>query len=207
MKRAERSHRRRREMLEAYYQTLLDEGLQGASIAKIARRLDVPPSLLIHYFGTKEQMTIELVDYLLEAFHETYGAKLAAIADPRERLLAILDEFFSPEYHQLLDDRAFYACFYLSLTHPKVREAYAALYESSLELVETAIGECIAAGVIPRDDAHELAMAVKAMEEGYAFLIGGGADEAVKATMGKVLKERVLGLLGLDGVGGRAAAG
>ncbi len=194
-------------MLEAYYQTLLDEGLQGASIAKIARRLDVPPSLLIHYFGTKEQMTVELVDYLLEAFHETYGAKLAAIADPRERLLAILDEFFSPEYHQLLDDRAFYACFYLSLTHPKVRHAYATLYESSLELVETAIGECIEAGVIPPDDAHELAMMVKALEEGYAFLIGGGADEAVKATMGQVLKERTVGLLRLSGRGGRAAAG
>jgi AcrR family transcriptional regulator len=207
MKRAERSHRRRREMLEAYYQTLLDEGLQGASIAKIARRLDVPPSLLIHYFGTKEQMTIELVDYLLEAFHGTYGDTLAAIADPRQRLLAILDEFFSPEYHQLLDDRAFYACFYLSLTHPKVREAYAALYESSLALVETAIGECIAARAIPRDDAHELAMTVKALEEGYAFLIGGGADEALKMTMGQVLKERAAGLLGLDGKGGRAAAG
>ncbi len=198
MKRAERSQRRRREMLEAYYQTLLDEGLQGASVAKIARRLDVPPSLLIHYFGTKEQMTIELVDYLLEVFHETYGEQLAAIADPRARLLAVLDQFFSPEYHQLLDDRAFYACFYLSLTHPKVREAYAALYQASLELVEGAIRECMAEGVLPRDDAHELAMTVKAMEEGYAFLIGGGADEAVKATMGNVLKARALRLLGLD---------
>jgi AcrR family transcriptional regulator len=202
MTRAERSQQRRREMLEAYYQTLLDEGLQGASIAKIARRLDVPPSLLIHYFGTKEQMTVELVDYLLESFHETYGDRLAAIADPRERLLAILGQFFSPEYHQLLDDRAFYACFYLSLTHPKVREAYVSLYESSLELVETAIRECMEADAIPHDDAHELAMTVKAMEEGYAFLIGGGADEAVKATMGKVLKERVQGLLGLEAGGG-----
>jgi AcrR family transcriptional regulator len=202
MKRAERSQRRRREMLEAYYQTLLDEGLQGASIAKIARRLEVPPSLLIHYFGTKEQMTIELVDYLLEVFRETYGEKLAAIADPRERLLAVLDEFFSPEYHQLLDDRAFFACFYLSLTHPTVRHAFATLYETSLELVETAIHECIETGVIPGDDAHELAMTVKAMEEGYAFLIGGGADEAVKATMGKVLKDRALGLLGLEQVDG-----
>lgn len=201
MKRAERSLKRRREMLEAYYQTLLDEGLQGASIAKIARRLDVPPSLLIHYFGTKEQMTIELADYLLEVFHKTYGDKLAAIADPRERLLVILDELFGPEYHQLLDDRAFYACFYLSLTHPKVRQAYAALYDSSLELVETAIRECMEAGVIPRDDPRELAMTVKAMEEGYAFLIGGGADEAVKATMGEVLRERTTRLLGLDAGG------
>ena len=83
----------------------------------------MPPSLLIHYFGTEEQMTIELVDYLLEVFRETYGDKLASIADPLERLQAILDEFFSPEHHELLDDRAFYACCFLSLTHPKVRHA------------------------------------------------------------------------------------
>ena len=199
MGRAERSQLRRREMLAAYYETLVEEGLQGASIAKIAKRLEVPPSLLIHYFGTKEQMTIELVDYLLEVFHETYGDKLAAIADPRARLEAIVNEFFSPLYHRLLDDRAFYACFYLSLTHPQVRHAYATLYETSLELVETAIRECMEAGYLPRDDPHELAMTVKAMEEGYAFLIGGGADEGAKAEMGDVLKRRVLAMLGYDG--------
>jgi AcrR family transcriptional regulator len=198
MGRAERSRLRRREMLAAYYETLVEEGLQGASIAKIAKRLEVPPSLLIHYFGTKEQMTIELVDYLLEVFHETYGDKLAAIPDPGERLEAIVNEFFSPLYHRLLDDRAFYACFYLSLTHPKVRHAYATHYETSLELVETAIRECMEAGGLPQDDPHELAMAVKAMEEGYAFLIGGGADEDVKAEMGEVLKRRVLAMLGYD---------
>ena len=118
MTREERATVRRREMLAAFYQVLVEEGLRGASIAKIAKRLDVPPSLIIHYFHTREQMTIELVDYLLEAYHESYGDKLAAVPDPLERLHAILDEFFSPEYHKLLDDRAFYACFYLSLTTP-----------------------------------------------------------------------------------------
>ena len=139
MRREEWARIRRREMLAAYYQVLKDEGLQGASIAKIAKRIDAPPSLLIHYFGTKEQMTIELVDYLLEEYRHGYGDRLAAIADPRERLIAILDTFFDPEYHQLLDDSVFYACFYVSLRHPAVRKSYAALYEASLELVETTL--------------------------------------------------------------------
>ena len=176
-------------MLAAYYQVLKDEGLQGASIAKIAKRIDAPPSLLIHYFGTKEQMTIELVDYLLEEYRHGYGDRLAAIADPLERLIAILDTFFDPEYHQLLDDSVFYACFYLSLRHPAVRRGYAALYETSLELVETTLAECMAAGHVAADDAHELAVTVKALEEGYAFLIGGGADEAAKAEIGGALQE------------------
>ena len=183
MRREEWARIRRREMLAAYYQVLKDEGLQGASIAKIAKLIDAPPNLLIHYFGTKEQMTIELVDYLLEEYRHGYGDKLAAIADPRERLTAILDTFFDPEYHQLLDDSVFYACFYVSLRHPEVRKSFAALYEASLELVESTLAECMATGLVVADDAHELAVTVKALEEGYAFLIGSrsGADEAAKA--------------------------
>jgi AcrR family transcriptional regulator len=198
MKRSEYSEQRRRAMLAAYYETLLAEGLQGASLAKIAKRVDVPPSLLIHYFGTKEQMTIELVDYLLERYHESYGKKLSSIADPLERLRAILDYLFSVEYHQLLDDRAFYACFYLSLTHADVRRAFAALYEVSLVLVEATLAECMAAGHIPDDDPHALAVTVKALEEGYAFLIGGGADEAEETVLGDLVRRRAAAMLGLQ---------
>jgi AcrR family transcriptional regulator len=185
-------------MLAAYYEVLLEEGLQGASVAKVARKAGAPPSLLIHYFGTKEQMTIELVDYLLEEYRQGYGDRLAAITDPLMRLIAILDTFFDPEYHQLLDDSVFYACFYVSLRHPAVRKSYAALYETSLELVETTLAECMAAGHVAADDAHELAVTVKALEEGYAFLIGGGADEAAKAEIGSALRKRALQLLGLS---------
>ena len=86
MRRAERALLRRREMLAAYYEVLQDEGLPGASIAKIATRIDAPPSLLIHYFGTKEQMTIELVDHLLEEYRHGYGDRLASHRDPLARL-------------------------------------------------------------------------------------------------------------------------
>lgn len=197
MRREERARLRRREMLGAYYQVLKDEGLQGASIAKIAKRIDAPPSLLIHYFGTKEQMTVELVDHLLERYREAHGARLESIPDPLARLRAIVDELFSVEYHQILDDRAFYALFYVSLTHATVRRAFARVYEDSLGLIERAIAACMAAGRLPADDAHELAVTLKALEEGYAFLIGGGADEAAKAEIGAVLRARALRLLGL----------
>ena len=197
MRREEKAQLRRREMLAAYYEVLLEQGLTGASVAKIAARAGAPPSLLIHYFGTKEQMTIELVDYLLERFHATHGARLEGIGDPLERLYTIVDERFSVEYHQLLDDRAFYALFYVSLTHPTVRRAFARVYEESLSLIGRAVAECMDAGPIPADDAHELAVTLEALEEGYAFLIGGGADETARAEIGAALRARALQLLGL----------
>jgi AcrR family transcriptional regulator len=184
-------------MLAAYYDTLVEEGLQGASLAKVAKRLAVPPSLLIHYFGTKEQMTVELVDYLLERYRHTYGDQLAAMADPLERLNAILDKLFDPEYHQLLDDSVFYACFYLSLRHPTVRAQFARLHHASLELLESTLRECMVAGHIPQDDPHELALLLETLEEGYAFVIGGVADGDARSDLGDMVRRRARALLGV----------
>ena len=202
--RSEKSRRRRREMLEAYYAVLLDEGLERASVGKVAKRLGVHPSLVIHYFGTKEQMTIELVDYLLEVYRHTYGERLAAIEDPLRRLRAILDTFFDLKYQQLLPESVFYACFYLSLRHSRVREAFAALHEAERELVEDAIAECMRSGHLPQGNPHELALAAKGMEAGFAVLIGGNVDPEAAQAMGDSLKYQVLRLLGLDGNGGTA---
>jgi len=197
VRRGEWARIRRRETLAACYGVLLDEGLQGTSLAKIAKRVQAPASLLVHYSGTKDQMTIELVDFLLERYHETYGALFESMVDPLERLRAIVDYLFSVEYHQLMDDRAFYALFYLRLTHPTVRRAFARVYEESLRQVESTLAACMARGRLPRDDPHELAVTLKALEEGYALLIGGGADHEAQAEMGSALRKRALRLLGL----------
>ncbi len=52
----------------------------------------------------------------------------------------------------------------------------------------------MAAGKVPRDDARELAVTLKALEDGYVVLIGGGADE--EAEIGSALQ-----LLGLPAAG------
>ena len=197
MKRTEVAKLRRREILAAYYETLVAEGLQATSIAKIARRLGVPHSLLIHYFGTKEQMTVELVDYLLEEYRQAYGDRLAAIVDPLERLHAILDMLFDPEYHKLLDDSVFYACFYISLRQEQVRQRFATLHEDSLHLIEHTLSECMAAGHLAEDEPRELALFIKSLEEGYALLIGGNTDDAARAKLGTMLRARTGDVLGV----------
>jgi Tetracyclin repressor-like, C-terminal domain len=123
------------------------------------------------------------------------------MADPLERLRAIVDYLFSVEHHQLMDDRAFHALFYLSLTYPTVRRAFARVDQEPLHLVEGTLAACMAAGQAPRDDPHDLAVALKALEEGYAFLIGGAADEEAQAEIGGARRKRALQLLGLPTAG------
>jgi AcrR family transcriptional regulator len=50
MRKNQNAKPRKPEILEAYYQVIIQEGLEGASIGKIAKRLNIHPSLIIHYF-------------------------------------------------------------------------------------------------------------------------------------------------------------
>ena len=59
---------RKPDILESYYQVLIQEGLEGTSISKIANRIGIHPSLIIHYFKNKDNMKLELVDLLIEKY-------------------------------------------------------------------------------------------------------------------------------------------
>ena len=93
-RKSDKAELRRREILENFYEVLKEEGLEGSSIAKIAARMDIHPSLIIHYFSTKEEMVVALVDSILEKYEETFLPALQEIEDPEERMEAAIDAIF-----------------------------------------------------------------------------------------------------------------
>lgn len=187
-------------MLEAYYDTLRDEGIRGASLAKIAERIGIHDSLLVRYFGTKDQMTVELVQYMLVRYMDTYGVQHKAIADPRERLVTMVDVVFGPDYRKVVDARVWYAAFYIGLTEDSVRVQFRELWRTSLEFWEDTIARCMREGIIPEGDPRELAICIRAAEEGYEALCTA-VDESERARMGDSLKRQTLRLLGLSAEG------
>ena len=59
MRKNKNADHRKPEILESYYQVMIQKGIEGTSISKIAERLDIHPSLIIHYFKNKENMKLE----------------------------------------------------------------------------------------------------------------------------------------------------
>ena len=49
---------RQKEIIKAFYTLAKKEGLENASIAKTAALININPSLVIHYFRTKEYLMI-----------------------------------------------------------------------------------------------------------------------------------------------------
>ncbi len=192
---------RRREMLWAYHDAIKNEGLQGASLTKIARRLDIPHSLLIHHFRTKEDMTVALVELILEEYEKSYTEQFASIDDPLERLTKGILALFTVDFQEVIDEQVFYACFYLSMRGERVRRCFDALDARLRGGLSEAIATCIAAGVLPPGDADELAEYVMALEEGYSYMAARLTDRRERARLGGRLVRHALDALGVPPFG------
>ncbi|MCX2743977.1 TetR family transcriptional regulator [Mangrovivirga sp. M17] len=63
------SQDRKKEILEAYKIVIRKEGIEGASIGKLAKQINMPPSLIMHYFNTKNELIVAVARDIIE---ETY---------------------------------------------------------------------------------------------------------------------------------------
>ena len=90
--------------------------------------MDVNPSLLIHYFKTKEQIVVDFVDFLLTRYEEQFKEDILSIEDPKEQLLRLLDVLYGPEWMKVTEHTVFYACYYLSTRNPQIRERFQVMY-------------------------------------------------------------------------------
>ena len=67
---------RKQEILEHFGEVMAREGIEGASIAKIAAHMRMHPSLIIHYFKNKDEMLLALVRMHVERMLHDFQANL-----------------------------------------------------------------------------------------------------------------------------------
>ena len=189
---------RRTEILEHFQEVLKEEGVEGASFAKIARRMGVNPSLLLHYFPNKEAMLVALVDFILEKY-ETLGAgKFTAVTNSRQRLDLLVDTVFGINWISLVDSSVFYSCYYLSFKNNRVRERMQQMYHRFREQIVRELTICREEGILTQVEPEVGADFIISLVEGLAFTrnVSGGTRHFL--TMGEHFKGLVLKLLKND---------
>ena len=106
VRRRRRHNQARRTILDAAQQLLLDEGIEGFTMRKLARRCGYTAPTIYHYFGDKQG----LLDTLLERLSNQLLTELEAVP-PREDPLAVLRDHFhaivrfgteNPKHYRLL---------------------------------------------------------------------------------------------------------
>jgi AcrR family transcriptional regulator len=186
---------RKPEILENFYAVLTEEGLEGASLAKIAARMGIHHSLIIHYFSTKEELVVELVEYILEKYENTFLPMLSEIEDPGERLEKTVDAVFGLDWTKLVDSGVFYACYSLSFRNERVRDSFQKLYSRLREVLVDEITEYMEKKIIVRGDPAKLADLIISLLAGYDFYRSVIEDEGQIEELALFLKQNALSLL------------
>jgi len=121
---------RQQEIIIAFYKLAKKEGLENTSIAKIAKAMDVNPSLIIHYFQTKEELIYALIEFILDRYTPIFNVPNKAAKTSRIILLEVIDNLFSKKWNTLFDDGLFYSCYALCFRDGKIKTRYKSLLEN-----------------------------------------------------------------------------
>ena len=111
---------RRRELVEASWQVIADEGLEGVTMRKVAAAADCTTGRITHYFENRE----ELVLAALRAVYDAAGTRMAEAArsdlPPAEKLLLHLEETLPLDAARLTEWKVWIAFWSAAARHPEL---------------------------------------------------------------------------------------
>ncbi len=111
---------RKPEILEAYYQVLIEEGFEGCSIGKIAERLNMHPTLILHYFKNKENLQIALIDLMIAKYKSVNMLNFEKISNHAEQFQAVMDVIFSFTWSRTVDPGVHFGFYYKSFRDERI---------------------------------------------------------------------------------------
>jgi AcrR family transcriptional regulator len=162
---------RQKEIIEAFYTVAKKEGLENASIAKAAALININPSLVIHYFKTREYLVYGLIEYILDQYLLIYKTPASYKDDPRKKLLKVIDNIFSHKWNLLFDDSVSYSCYSLAFRDQKVKESYKLLLDTLRENLRALIEECNQQGVLVVKNPAAVADTIFVMVDGAYYYL------------------------------------
>lgn len=162
---------RQKQILKVFYNLAKTEGLENTSIAKIAKEMGVNPSLIIHYFDTKEDLTYGLIDYILDKYGLIFAKGKFIALDSRDSLFRIIDDIFSKKWNTLFDDSLFYSCYALTFRDAHCKAMYKSLLDSLRTTLCSHIEQCVNDGFSRVKDAAEVADNIFVLVDGAYFYL------------------------------------
>lgn len=120
---------RKPEILEGYYRVLIEEGLEGTSISKIAAHIGIHPSLILHYFKNKENLRLALIELMIDKFKSQHLLTFDHIKDDAERFSALIEMLFSKKWSRTVDPGVHFGFYYQSFRDENVALLFRQMFQ------------------------------------------------------------------------------
>lgn len=162
---------RRNEIIQQYYIVAKKVGLENTSIAKIAHEMDINPSLIIHYFKNKEELTYALIDHILDKYLVIYKRKKRSEEELKSYLIELIDKLFTKKWNALFNDSIFYSCYALGFRDRKIKAKFKRLHDSLREHLAEVLTTCKEANIIELDSAEKTADLIYVLVDGAYYYL------------------------------------
>ncbi|HEY8512352.1 MAG TPA: TetR/AcrR family transcriptional regulator [Cyclobacteriaceae bacterium] len=187
---------RQKEIILAFYTVSKKIGLENASLARVASHMGINPSLIAHYFKTRDAMFAGLIAFTLERYRDMYNINGGDFKTERQ-LRKLIDNLFSRRWNKLFDDGVFYSCYAYTYREKKIKKAFRALHDSLRGMLVDALKKAKANGVIQIQKEEETAEIIFALIEGAYYYLGMVESKTAYDRKLKIMKKKALELLGL----------
>jgi len=193
---------RQKGIIKAFYKVARKEGLENASIAKVAAVLEVNPSLVIHYFSTKEDLMQGLIEYILERYRLLYAPENGT-SDPKEKLKKTIRNLFSRKWNKLIDDGVFYSSYALIFRDRRLKSLYKKLHDDLRNLLKENLQEARDSKVIDITDVDKTADLIFILVEGAYYYLSMVSNKSEYRERIENYEQTALSMLKLNGTPGR----
>ena len=168
-------------IVKYFYKTILAEGFEGASIVKVAKRMKIHPSLIMHYFGNKENLTLALVDFVIDEYDSLLKKFKTQDLSPEDHLTRLLEAIWSREYYEKIDIAVSFAVLAVSFRNDKIHSKARNLYRVFKKFLVREFTYLINQKVISIKDPWHAAEIIMTMIEGSrhfrTFIIDDDGDD------------------------------
>ncbi len=152
---------RRRNFVAATLSVLADNGYVGTTLARIAERADVSPSLLVHYFGDKDTLLGTAFWYQSESLRHEILNRFLTARTPRERLQAVIDSLLARDQFQQ-EEGATWLSFWGQVPYVPTLKRIQRIYQKR---ILSNLSHDLKA-LLPGRDVHSLATSIAALIDG-----------------------------------------
>ena len=198
MGRKNRSHERKKGILKVCYDVFAEEGFEKTTFVKIAERLNVTNPLIVHYFGTKEKMILEMVEYMHQDQAEIISKLVDNIDNPEERINAVLDYYLGEPFEKNFNDVVYYGCFYLSLRNSKIRGKFNKIVEGFDLVIYQEIKRYLDVQRKTHIDPDMIAFILDSLVEGLDFICAMKAEKKSRHERVEQIKQVIWKLLEVE---------
>ena len=169
MKKRQNAQIRKPKIIKSFYQTILDEGIEGASIAKVAKRININATLVLHYFGNKENMILELVDFVTDEYTKLFQKSRLQTIGPEERLPVLLNTIWSKAYYEKIKIAASLSVIGISFRNKRIQNKIKGLYKIYKEFLISELTELHNNGIVGKQDFERTSNVLLTMIEGSRY--------------------------------------